>query len=760
MKATNNKYPSKKIILIAIAVILILLVMFQLNTILQPAQEVEQSFSFSDFNLTKTIKLQGENRTETYSINTKNPIVGFLIIPKSIASDISLVKISGDYSTEIIKADPILFIKQKEYTPGVKEIKIETKVGETTHTALFLPIELIEYEKFTTEEKSELKEIIKQFEYLDKNYFTQEEVQKIMEEFAFETKVNLEEKQEVQIHFAEIEQIKNINENTNSNSLFELISTALINTVDKRIPISETKTNEEYGLLIEIPKSTYIPIPTDINLYLSKEIPLYSTTVLFNAPKEVGGKSLPLIELEESKVSKFIDTNITLDENGKTLLSLSIELPISEIDKYKEGEIITTKLILSYYLSSKKEININVIISSGCEQQLTEIFNQNDFTESEKAELLKKCDENKIIDYDIIIVHYLETFLNNRNKIMQLPSYNIKEGEEIKFEDCENGCNIKSTATSITRAVEEKIKQTNGVIEIPSDEEVIITLIDTTNSETYLSKDYLNAAKTISYTCNSPCIWNSNPDLTVNKFNSVSIAYSNSVAMTPVKILGKLQKDFIGKVNFVSYTKEPNLQLEPLAMTLTNKLKSENKVIYIIKEGSVEQEIKVYGPDGILETQKVLYNALVLRKPIKLPIDGGYDPNTPNNCSGYVQRFAKRYFSKNYAKTHAWYFAETNHSKYRAKFDRKTETGGMTKEQFEAFAGEGKFITPGTIIGVHNPRSSFNSVDRIYTHVVIYIGEDKGEHIFAENAGGPKIRTLPELMSRYKIIDVIEPKNS
>ena len=77
---------------------------------------ISQNFSFSNFEMTKTILINGENRIETYTFDTENPLIAYLIVPKTIATDISQLTISGDYSTTIIESDPILLIQQNEYT--------------------------------------------------------------------------------------------------------------------------------------------------------------------------------------------------------------------------------------------------------------------------------------------------------------------------------------------------------------------------------------------------------------------------------------------------------------------------------------------------------------------------------------------------------------------------------------------------------------------------------------------------------------------
>ncbi|HNV01641.1 MAG TPA: hypothetical protein PKK60_04415, partial [archaeon] len=86
-----------KLLLICGAIIVLLVIfilLFQTTTI-------SQNFSFSNFEMTKTILINGENRIETYTFDTENPLIAYLIVPKTIATDISQLTISGDYSTTI-----------------------------------------------------------------------------------------------------------------------------------------------------------------------------------------------------------------------------------------------------------------------------------------------------------------------------------------------------------------------------------------------------------------------------------------------------------------------------------------------------------------------------------------------------------------------------------------------------------------------------------------------------------------------------------
>jgi hypothetical protein len=138
----------------------------------------------------------------------------------------------------------------------------------------------------------------------------------------------------------------------------------------------------------------------------------------------------------------------------------------------------------------------------------------------------------------------------------------------------------------------------------------------------------------------------------------------------------------------------------------------------------------------------------------------GYNANEKNRCSAYARRIAKQEYGLKYAfSPSAWTLAKANKVISRSNFNRRTEKGGYTAEQLEQLSQYG-LLKEGTIIGTFNPTSRINSPQKPYTHAIIYAGRTpNGEMAFYENAGGPKTKTLGKVLERYKLVEIIAPKN-
>ena len=68
----------KQLTIIGIIIILIIVLFLLFNN----TQTTTQSFSFSEFKMDKSISINGDTRIETYTFDTQNPIIAYLIIPK------------------------------------------------------------------------------------------------------------------------------------------------------------------------------------------------------------------------------------------------------------------------------------------------------------------------------------------------------------------------------------------------------------------------------------------------------------------------------------------------------------------------------------------------------------------------------------------------------------------------------------------------------------------------------------------------------
>lgn len=121
-----------------------------------------------------------------------------------------------------------------------------------------------------------------------------------------------------------------------------------------------------------------------------------------------------------------------------------------------------------------------------------------------------------------------------------------------------------------------------------------------------------------------------------------------------------------------------------------------------------------------------------------------FDSNVGGNCSAYAVRIAKKYFNKNFVKADAWDLMKKNKATFFKPVNLNEKKFGLTKKNIELLI-EKKEITPGSIIGVYFPQSTFLVESRPFTHVIVYVGKINGEHVFWHNFGGPRKITLEEL---------------
>ncbi len=120
----------------------------------------------------------------------------------------------------------------------------------------------------------------------------------------------------------------------------------------------------------------------------------------------------------------------------------------------------------------------------------------------------------------------------------------------------------------------------------------------------------------------------------------------------------------------------------------------------------------------------------------------------PYRCANYATQAAEKLYRKHYTPANAWNLRDNNNILFPIN----------SYEELETLAKD-KIIQPGMIIGTYNPSSSRNKKNRLYTHVVLYIGINKqGEPEFVHQWGS-KIKqwTLSELKAKkLKPIEVID----
>ncbi|MBP7708762.1 hypothetical protein KA107_03680 [Candidatus Pacearchaeota archaeon] len=116
--------------------------------------------------------------------------------------------------------------------------------------------------------------------------------------------------------------------------------------------------------------------------------------------------------------------------------------------------------------------------------------------------------------------------------------------------------------------------------------------------------------------------------------------------------------------------------------------------------------------------------------------------NIPDNhCAQYARQAAKDLFGKIYPRADAW------NMRYDSKIVARSEKG-ISEEKLSKLAEAG-VLKPGMILGVYNPRSTYNGhTDKTgnkleYSHVVIYTGSENGTNYIAQQLGKNQITKEP-----------------
>ena len=139
-----------------------------------------------------------------------------------------------------------------------------------------------------------------------------------------------------------------------------------------------------------------------------------------------------------------------------------------------------------------------------------------------------------------------------------------------------------------------------------------------------------------------------------------------------------------------------------------------------------------------------------------VPIASFVDYNRAGMCSGYAKDIALQVSKKVYNfGANAWELPKMTKVTFWANFDRQKKSGGISKSKLTELIKEGK-ITPGTLIGCFNTESSYNSLDRPFTHALVFVGGER----FAQNLNGPSMLSINELYSKGTLFPIctMEPK--
>jgi ribosomal protein S18 acetylase RimI-like enzyme len=377
-KLNNFVLENKKVlgIFVLIMVLVGLYFLFQFNSV---SSEV-QTFSYSNLIVTKTISFDAQVRTEIYLIDLNDPVVGYIIIPKTIADDVSQIRTSGDFKTSVIQADPILFIEPKDLFSGEKTFKLKLPVGAKDQSTMLLLIPLAEYNEFNEIQKQGFETSIKNLSNLDVNYFSISESKKIMEEFA-SGPVSAELKKKVnkkQIFFAEnnsnqylsliqsiiddrntliqtvLGQVTPVNENSN---YFNSLQSQIQNILGSRQTSTEINPQPESNYTMTInfkSEEEKIQFPNEFVMQYSTKTPVImwngiieletetdlavETKLIFNGPNNFDFNYIQLFEDKSKKnISKYL---VTIKINAQNYFDQS---EAEEIISFNQDRVFANK---------------------------------------------------------------------------------------------------------------------------------------------------------------------------------------------------------------------------------------------------------------------------------------------------------------------------------------------------------------------------------------------------------------------------------
>ncbi|MBT4870595.1 MAG: hypothetical protein HON47_03410 [Candidatus Diapherotrites archaeon] len=351
---------NKKILTGIALIILIIIFLFVGSTInFEQTNTITQTIKYSDIDITKSISL-GNERIETYDFQVTNPVIGYLIVPKTIASSVSELSISGDFKTEVIKEDPILKIESKDYAPGVKKLVIKSGVGEENHTTILLLVPLSEYNLFSDSQKTQLNEIVKGFSDIDSNYYTPTETKQIMEEFSNSIQpasLKKKAKDNTIIYFSEsnaqtyltiAQQLIDKRKTTptqivspqtiQNESSFDSLLNKLENILGKRQNIELTNNGDNnFNILIKFkPEAKEFILPKEIILpySITRPIVIWNGIVEFNEDIRIDENITPKIESNKNITVEFLRLN---EENIKNLSTEEI-VDLSQLNGKNEDK--------------------------------------------------------------------------------------------------------------------------------------------------------------------------------------------------------------------------------------------------------------------------------------------------------------------------------------------------------------------------------------------------------------------------------------
>ncbi len=119
-----------------------------------------------------------------------------------------------------------------------------------------------------------------------------------------------------------------------------------------------------------------------------------------------------------------------------------------------------------------------------------------------------------------------------------------------------------------------------------------------------------------------------------------------------------------------------------------------------------------------------------------------------NYCTMYARLAAEKMFGIKYERGDAWVFAKNNRSIWKGATARVSDVQAI--------------IQPGNVIGLYNPKSTYNSRERAYTHTALYVGKAEGKHWVMQRIGtSDRLETLEDYLTAHpgwEIREIIAPR--
>ena len=369
----------KRLVLAAIIVIIALILFTSLPS---TQTSFSQTINYTDFSIEKSVSTSTltNARTENYSFNLKNPIVAFIIIPKSISMSATNVKVAGDFNISVLSDDPIFLIQSREYSPGKKSIRIESAAGNYSITSIALAMPLTQYSSFTEAEKTQLSEKIKEFQSLDENYFTKEESLKMMQEFADSiNSAGLKSESGKKVSFASAETASNYK------WCFDIVMNAMQGVIDRRPSLSS-------GLFVAayIATITFTPEPKsfqeDINLYVSDRARTDSEILYLT------NETLPEVSVQDN-LSGSLVTNTEDLGTGEYAIHVDLNLQQNVFDTMDYFTEITANIEVRLSLADRRVVTAH-IRKDPCLKEANDASKTADLNNEQKAQIETTCYES------------------------------------------------------------------------------------------------------------------------------------------------------------------------------------------------------------------------------------------------------------------------------------------------------------------------------------------------------------------------------